>query len=194
MNHGNHQYRPPLAAGLFAEEVLNVTLLDRYPRAAPVVARVRLALAEHVPLESVLEELRTETSVYPRRSQQLLGVQFYLRSLLSECSENWSRLHGGVTNYAMLELAQPTHAFDGELVRAIRVAQMGAPGKFTTLDGQERQMLPDDLLIWNEKEPVALAGIMGGLHSEVRGASRRSVLKRASRRPACDWEWPAFCG
>ncbi|MHC4407291.1 MAG: phenylalanine--tRNA ligase beta subunit-related protein, partial [Planctomycetota bacterium] len=64
-----------------------------------------------------------------------------------------------VTNYAMLELAQPTHAFDGDRLRAIRVATMGRRGTFTTLDGQPRQMLPDDLLIWNEREPVALAGV-----------------------------------
>jgi phenylalanyl-tRNA synthetase beta chain len=85
-----------------------------------------------------------------------------------------------VTNYAMLELAQPTHAFDGELVRAIRVAPMGRPGKFATLDGQERDMLPDDLLIWNQKEPVALAGIMGGLYSEVRPTTSRVLLESAN--------------
>jgi phenylalanyl-tRNA synthetase beta chain len=85
-----------------------------------------------------------------------------------------------VTNYVMLELAQPTHAFDGDLVRAIRVARMGSPGTFTTLDGQERQMLPDDLLIWNQEEPVALAGIMGGLHSEVRPGTRRLLLESAN--------------
>jgi phenylalanyl-tRNA synthetase beta chain len=85
-----------------------------------------------------------------------------------------------VTNYALLELAQPTHAFDGELVRAIRVAQMGRPGKFATLDGQERDMLPDDLLIWNQQEPVALAGIMGGLYSEVRPTTNRVLLESAN--------------
>jgi phenylalanyl-tRNA synthetase beta chain len=87
-----------------------------------------------------------------------------------------------VTNYVMLELAQPTHAFDGDLVRAIRVAPMGRPGTFTTLDGQERPMLPDDLLIWNQAEPVALAGIMGGLASEVRPGTRRLLLESANFR------------
>jgi len=89
-----------------------------------------------------------------------------------------------VTNYVMLELAQPTHAFDGDLVRAIRVAPMGRAGAFTTLDGQERQMLPDDLLIWNQTEPVALAGIMGGLASEVRPDTRRLLLESANFKAA----------
>lgn len=85
-----------------------------------------------------------------------------------------------MTNYVMLELAQPTHAFDGNRVRAIRVARMGKAGKFTTLDGQERDMLPDDLLIWNQKEPVALAGIMGGLNSEVAPDTTKLLLESAN--------------
>jgi phenylalanyl-tRNA synthetase beta chain len=89
-----------------------------------------------------------------------------------------------VTNYAMWELAQPTHAFDGDRVHAIRVARMGQAGTFVTLDGQERQMLPDDLLIWDEREPVALAGIMGGLHSEVRADTTRVLLESANFKAA----------
>lgn len=85
-----------------------------------------------------------------------------------------------VTNYAMLELAQPTHAFDGERLEAIRVAPMGRQGTFTTLDGQERKMLADDLLIWNEKEPVALAGVMGGLNSEVQPGTTKVLLESAN--------------
>ena len=85
-----------------------------------------------------------------------------------------------LTNYAMLELAQPTHAFDGDRLKAVRVARMGSEGTFTTLDGQARKMLPDDLLIWNEKEPVALAGVMGGLNSEVQQTTTRVLLESAN--------------
>jgi len=85
-----------------------------------------------------------------------------------------------LTNYVMLELAQPTHAFDADRLQAIRVARMGKPGTFTTLDGQQRNMLPDDLLIWNEKEPVALAGVMGGLNSEVEETTTRVLLESAN--------------
>jgi phenylalanyl-tRNA synthetase beta chain len=85
-----------------------------------------------------------------------------------------------VTNYVMLELAQPTHAFDGDRLTAIRVAKMGCHGPFVTLDGQERAMLPEDLLIWNEKEPVALAGVMGGLNTEVEETTRKVLLESAN--------------
>jgi phenylalanyl-tRNA synthetase beta chain len=85
-----------------------------------------------------------------------------------------------LTNYVMIELAQPTHAFDGDRLRAIRVAKMGCHGPFVTLDGQERAMSPDDLLIWNETEPVALAGVMGGLNSEVEASTTKVLLESAN--------------
>ncbi|MEN6498068.1 MAG: phenylalanine--tRNA ligase subunit beta [Thermoguttaceae bacterium] len=85
-----------------------------------------------------------------------------------------------VTNYVMLELAQPTHAFDAARLKAVRVAKLGKPGVFVTLDGQQRKLVADDLLIWNEKEPVALAGIMGGLNSEVQPTTTRMLLEAAN--------------
>ena len=85
-----------------------------------------------------------------------------------------------LTNYIMWEIGQPTHAFDGDRVHAIRVAPLGSPGTFVTLDGQERQLLADDLLIWNEKEPVALAGVMGGLESEVTPQTTCVLLESAN--------------
>lgn len=89
-----------------------------------------------------------------------------------------------LTNYVMWEIGQPTHAFDGDKVHAIRVAPFGREGTFVTLDGQERALLPEDLLIWNEKEPVALAGIMGGLESEVTSATTKVLLESANFKPS----------
>lgn len=89
-----------------------------------------------------------------------------------------------VTNYCMLEIGQPTHAFDGDRLKAVRVAMMGKDATFTTLDEQERQLLPDDLLIWNEKEPVALAGVMGGMNSEVGPTTKKLLLESANFKAA----------
>lgn len=89
-----------------------------------------------------------------------------------------------LTNYILWELGQPMHAFDGELVREIRVAHAGKVDRFVTLDGQERALRPEDLLIWDGKEPVALAGIMGGLATEVRSTTRRVLLESANFRAA----------
>ena len=85
-----------------------------------------------------------------------------------------------MTNYVSFELGQPSHAFDGDYVRAIRVAPSGKISTFTTLDGQERKMQPYDLLIWNQEEPVAIAGIMGGLHSEVTPKTKKLLLEVAN--------------
>ncbi len=94
-----------------------------------------------------------------------------------------------VTNYVMFELGQPTHAFDGDHVQAIRVANIRQiSGKeqmpFSTLDGQERKMLADDLMICNDDgtavTPIGVAGVMGGLASEIKPGTKRILLESAN--------------
>ncbi len=85
-----------------------------------------------------------------------------------------------LTNYVSLELGQPTHAFDADLVSNIRVAAMGKEGPFTTLDGVEHKMLPDDLMICDGDKPVAIAGIMGGLETEITEGTTRVMLESAN--------------
>src|SRR5258706_10686571 len=87
-----------------------------------------------------------------------------------------------VTNYVMLETGQPLHAFDLDRLAAKRIVVRPAKElkKFVTLDGLERELLPDDLLICDGDVPVALAGIMGGRDSEV-GSATRAVLVESAR-------------
>lgn len=89
-----------------------------------------------------------------------------------------------LTNYIMLELGQPMHAFDGERVRDIIVAPFGKQGTFRTLDSVERKMQPEDLMICDHGGPVALAGIMGGEESEIRDDTGRVLLESACFHPA----------
>lgn len=74
-----------------------------------------------------------------------------------------------VTNYILLELGQPLHAFDFAQVGGSKiVVRMAAQGeKFVTLDGQERTLTDQDLMICDADKAVGLAGVMGGLNSEV---------------------------
>jgi phenylalanyl-tRNA synthetase beta chain len=85
------------------------------------------------------------------------------------------------TNYVMLELGQPLHAFDWNLLTdghiIVRRAQAGE--KMITLDRQSRQLTPDDLLITDPVRPVALAGIMGGADSEMNESSTKVLLESA---------------
>ncbi|MDO5580490.1 MAG: phenylalanine--tRNA ligase subunit beta [Planctomycetia bacterium] len=89
-----------------------------------------------------------------------------------------------VTNYVSLEIGQPTHAFDGDLVHSIRVAPMGQKGKFRTLDGVDRDMLPEDMMICEGDKPIAIAGIMGGEETEVTDRTTRILLESANFRSA----------
>jgi len=85
-----------------------------------------------------------------------------------------------VTNYVMLELGQPMHAFDFEtLRRGIRVRR-GVPGEFLTLlDGNKVELDEQSLVIADEERAVALAGIMGGMDTAVTDRTRHILLESA---------------
>ena len=91
-----------------------------------------------------------------------------------------------VTNYVLLEFGQPLHAFDFERLRGgeivVRLPKSGER-TFTTLDGVERDLDPETLLICDAEGPVALAGVMGGLDSEVTGSTTRVLLESAYFNP-----------
>lgn len=85
-----------------------------------------------------------------------------------------------MTNYVMAELGQPMHAFDGDKVSRIEVAVSRPGEKFVTLDGVERTLPAGALMIQSARRNVALAGIMGGLDTEVTPATRRILLESAN--------------
>ncbi len=89
-----------------------------------------------------------------------------------------------LTNYLLWELAQPMHSFDGRKIEKIRVAPFGHKGTFMTLDEEERQMIPSDLMIFNGDEPVAIAGVMGGENSQVFDDTTSLFLESANFYPA----------
>lgn len=73
-----------------------------------------------------------------------------------------------ITNYVMLEFGQPIHAYDlGTLTGGITVRRAVSGETLVTLDGQERRLHPEDLLITDESGPIGMAGVMGGLKTEV---------------------------
>ena len=90
-----------------------------------------------------------------------------------------------ITNFVMMEYGQPLHAFDGALLAGskivIRRARKGEP--FTALDGTELKLGTDALVIADAEKPVALAGIMGGTHSQVDESTRTVVLESAAFDP-----------
>ncbi|MFI9344424.1 phenylalanine--tRNA ligase subunit beta [Streptomyces sp. NPDC052773] len=91
-----------------------------------------------------------------------------------------------VTNYVMMELGQPLHAYDRKLVQGtigVRRAEEGE--KIVTLDGVERKLHAEDLVITDDRGPIGLAGVMGGAnteiadHEDVEGATTDVVIEAA---------------
>ncbi|MDR2926688.1 MAG: phenylalanine--tRNA ligase subunit beta [Cytophagaceae bacterium] len=90
-----------------------------------------------------------------------------------------------VTNFVLHECGQPLHAFDGDKITGnhVIVKTLGEGTKFTTLDGKERNLSADDLMICNEATGMCIAGVFGGLESGVGESTTRIFLESACFNP-----------
>ena len=91
-----------------------------------------------------------------------------------------------VTNYVLMEFGQPLHAFDMDRLsqRKIIVKRAGDGDVFTSLDGVERSLSRDTLMICDGEKPVAIGGVMGGLNSEVSEDTSRVLIESAYFNPS----------
>jgi phenylalanyl-tRNA synthetase beta chain len=91
-----------------------------------------------------------------------------------------------ITNYVLLEMGHPLHAFDFDVLRRgqIIIARAGQGERMRTLDGMDRDLDGDMLLINDGEGPVAIAGVMGGLNSEISLSTTRVLLESAYFQPA----------
>jgi phenylalanyl-tRNA synthetase beta chain len=143
---------------------------------------------------------KTGTGVQPKIEDKESASIFYLRTLShfdpSAATPLWMcrriekmgmrsiSLVVDITNYVMLELGQPLHAFDRKKISgSLRIARAGKAQKFTTLDGQERILDPSDLMVSDDERALALAGTMGGLHSEITGETTEVALEAVRFNP-----------
>lgn len=91
-----------------------------------------------------------------------------------------------VMNYAMIEVGQPLHAFDADLIAgeiAVRMAKAGE--KVETIDREEYELTPDDIVIADEKGVLAIAGVKGGSRAEVNEHTKRLIVESANFDPVC---------
>ncbi len=103
-----------------------------------------------------------------------------MRIRLFYCGSRAINLLADLTNYLMLEMGQPMHAFDCAKVDSIEVRRFDSPFTFQTLDGQERKIDENTLMICSKGQPVAVAGIMGGLESEIEDGTDSLLLESAN--------------
>lgn len=132
-----------------------------------------------------------DTDLCPRYAARVVrGVKIgpspdWLAQRLNEIGQRPINNVADITNYVLHEMGQPLHAFD--LVKLtdhkIVVRRAGAGEKLKTLDGVDRALDQDMLVIADAKEPVALAGIMGGLDSEISEATTDVLIESAYFNP-----------
>ena len=103
-----------------------------------------------------------------------------MRIRLYYCGMRGINFLADLTNYLMLEMGQPMHAFDSRKVEKIRIKRFDAPFTFRTLDGVDREIDENTLMICNDNTPVAIAGIMGGLDSEIVDDTTTLTLESAT--------------
>lgn len=86
-----------------------------------------------------------------------------------------------ITNFVLFELGQPLHAFDADALKGRKIIVKNFPSgtKFITLDGIERTLSNEDLMICDAEEPVAIAGVFGGLHSGVTDETTNLFIESA---------------
>ena len=139
----------------------------------------------------------TDEPAYPVRVEDPKGCdRFYARLVRgidpAAPSPEWMRrrlAHAGirsislavdVTNYVMLELGQPMHAWDAGSLRGPLVVRRARPGeRLTTLDGVDRALDPEDLVIADDTGPASLAAVMGGSTTEVSPSTVDVLLEAA---------------
>ena len=134
------------------------------------------AIADEVPVEVQAGELCPVYTARVVRGVRVGPSPVWLASALEAVGQRSVNNVVDVTNYVMLEQGQPLHAFDLGKLRGPRiVVRPGRDEKVTAIDGKQLDVRADDLAICDAAGPVALAGVMGGLHTEV-GTGTRDVL------------------
>ncbi len=107
-------------------------------------------------------------------------VPLQMRVRLARSGMRTVSLAVDVTNYLLLELGQPLHAFDRDRLQGPIVVRRARPGeRLETLDHVTRDLNPDDILITDASGPISMAGTMGGLATEITEQSRNVVIEAA---------------
>lgn len=144
------------------------------------------------PVESFAKVVVADPEKCPRYTARVMtdvkdGVSpAWMRRRLELCGVRAISLTVDVTNYVMLEYGQPLHAFDYRKLaeRTIVVRRAHEGEKITTLDGIERQLTPEMLVIADANAASAVAGIMGGAGSEIAAGTEHVLLESALFDPA----------
>jgi phenylalanyl-tRNA synthetase beta chain len=140
---------------------------------------------EPIAVEIRAPELCPRYAALPMSHVKIGASPIWLRRRLELCGMRAVNNVVDITNYVMLELGQPLHAFDAAKIagHAIVVRRAGDDREFDTLDGTRRVLDANDLLIADREQPLAIAGVMGGRNSEVSAETSAIILESAYFEP-----------
>ena len=147
---------------------LNLTALDQYKNLPEVAVNVKAT--ETVWRYSAIKVENIKRKLSPAN----------MRIRLFYCGSRAINFLADLTNYVMMEVGQPMHAFDNRKVDKIEVQTFDKPFEFETLDGVVRQMDENMMMITSGDVPVAVAGIMGGEASKIEDDTDSLLLESAT--------------
>jgi phenylalanyl-tRNA synthetase beta chain len=151
--------------------------------ADPKIAKKFGKINKLKPVDVKIEDKTGADQIFIRTLDQVnvkKNTPLWMQRRIEKCGMRSISLAVDITNYVMLELGQPLHAFDAKYIMGgLRVVRAGKFTKLTTLDKIDRKLDPDNLIIADSKTPLALAGTMGGLTSEVTNESSKIALEAA---------------
>ena len=164
-----------------------VAAICRKPLCYPTVALGEVGL----PITAISSVTVEDSEGCPRYAARIVGnvkvgpSPAWLRARLEAVGLRSINNLVDVTNYILMELGQPLHAFDLDRLRERRIVvrRAAAGERFSTLDGVERTLFDDTLLICDGEGPVAIAGIMGGLDSEITPETTAVLIESAYFEP-----------
>jgi phenylalanyl-tRNA synthetase beta chain len=165
-----------------------VAAIYRRPLKAPEIS----VPETDVPAQSKASVEILDPDLCPRYSARvLLGVEVkpspaWMSRRLELCGIRSINNIADLTNYVLLELGHPTHAFDLDLLSGSKiVVRRAQPGEILrTLDGVDRTLAAEHLVIADARRPVALAGVMGGLETEISDSTRNVLIEAAWFQPS----------
>src|SRR5882672_3415945 len=160
-------------------------------REVAILTDTPLTVPAVVPAKAALDETRKillqDTAACPRYCGRIIrGINArtptpdWMVRRLERCGLRWISAVVDITNFVMLELGQPLHAFDNRAIEGEVVVRFARKGeRLRLLNGQEVELAPDVLLIADGKKPLALGGIMGGEASAVSDSTAEVFLEAA---------------
>lgn len=138
-------------------------------------------LADQIKVEIDEQDVAPVYKLMAIENVKIASSPFWLQTTLMKAGIRPINNVVDVTNYIMLKYGQPLHAYDLDQLKGqtISVAPAGENVKFTTLDDEKRDLRPEDLVITADGAPIAMAGVMGGMATEVSDQTQNIVIEAA---------------